>query len=99
MWEIVINSVLAVLSVGLAGVTYYFDVKKKIQESVNGEISAAEDANEAGEVKMAMVVANIYYDIVPKILRPIFTKKRIEKIVQKAFDKIEEYAQKQANKK
>ena len=98
MLETILSIALAVVSVALVLITYYLDVKKKVQESVNGAINEAEDTDEKGENKMAMVVNSIYYDIVPKVLRPILTKTRIEGIVQKAFDKIEEYAQKQAQK-
>lgn len=99
MWEIILNIVLAVLSIVLAGVTFYLDTKKKIHEQVNGKIDLAEDTGEKDARKMAMVVDSIYYDIVPKILRPILNKKAIEKIVQAAFDKIEDYAKKQVAKK
>ena len=98
MLETILNIVLAVLSVALAGATYYLDVKKKIQEEVDGKINAAEDTKKSGDIKMELVVNSIYYDIVPKILRPILNKKAIENIVQKAFVQIEEYAQKQAEK-
>ena len=98
MWDTILNIVLAIISIALAGITYYLDVKNKIQAEVNGKIDAAEDTELVGESKMAAVVDSIYYNIVPQVLRPIFTKSKIEKIVQKAFDKIEDYAQKQANK-
>lgn len=95
MWEIILDICLAVLSITLAGITYYVDTKNRIQDKINGEIAKAEGTGEVGAVKMAYVVENIY-KIVPKIMRPIFTKKVIEKIAQKAFDKIEEYAEKRA---
>ena len=98
MWNMILNIVLALVSVAIAFITYYLDIKKKIQESVNGEINKAEDTGEVGAVKMAYVVESIYNNIVPKVLRPILNKKAIEKIVQAAFDKLEEYAQKQAQK-
>lgn len=98
MWGIILNIVLVLLSVALAGVIFYLDVKKKITESANGEISKAEDISKIGEEKMAYVVSQLK-TIVPKVLRFIFTDKVIEKIVQAAFDKIEEYAQKQVEKK
>lgn len=94
MWETILNIVLVVLSVGLACLAYYCDLKKKITEQVNAEISNAEDTDKKKEEKMAFVVAQLK-KIVPKALRFIFTDKAIEKIAQKAFDKIEEYAKKQ----
>ena len=98
MWEIILNIALGVLSVALAVTTYYLDIKRKLQEQVNGEIANAEDISKLGEEKMAYVVSQLKA-IVPKAARFLFTDKVIEKIVQTAFDKIEEYAQKQADKK
>lgn len=98
MWETILNIVLAVLSVVMAGVTYYFDLRRKIQEQVNAEVSNAEDIGKKDKEKMAFVVEKLK-GIIPKAVRFIFTDKLLENIVQKAFDKIEEYAQKQAAKK
>lgn len=98
MWEIILNIVLALLSVTLAGVTYYLDVKKKILESVNDKVNEAEDTGEDGKAKMAMVVNEIYTKIVPTVLKPVFNKKVLEKLVQVAWEKIEKYAEKQAEK-
>lgn len=99
MWEIILNILIAIGSITLAGIAFYLDTKKKIQEQVNGEIDAAEDTDKKDKEKMAYVVDNIYNNLVPRILRPILNKKAIEKIVQAAFDKIEDYARKQIAKK
>ena len=98
MWEIILNIVLVLLSVVLACVTYYLDIKRKLQEKVNGEIANAEDLEKLGEEKMSYVV-NQLKGIVPKVARFIFTDKVLETLVQVAFDKMEEYAQKQVSKK
>lgn len=98
MWEIILNVALIILSIVLAGVTYYLDTKRKIQEKVNGEIDAAEDTGKKDKEKMAYVVEQLKA-IVPKALRFLFTDKVLENIVQKAFDVIENYAQKQVDKK
>lgn len=98
MWEMILNIVVGILCAFFAGLAYYLDLKKKITEQANAEISNAEDTDKKKEEKMAYVVAQLKA-IVPKALRFIFTDKAIEKIVQKAFDKIEEYAEKQKNKK
>lgn len=94
MWTEVLNIFLAVASVILAGISYYLDTKRKIVEQANGEISKAEDTDKKNAEKMAFVVEQLK-NIVPKAMRFIFTDKVIEKIVQKAFDEIEEYAKKQ----
>ena len=98
MWEIILNVVLAVLSAVFAGLSYYLQLKKKIVEQANAEISNAEDVSKLGAEKMAYVVSQLK-GIVPKAVRFLFTDKVLERIVQAAFDKIEEYAQKQAAKK
>ncbi|MBQ5930380.1 MAG: hypothetical protein IIX02_06270 [Clostridia bacterium] len=97
MWETIVNIVLAVLSVAFAFLSYYFEIKNKLIESVNGEISNAEDTDKKNKEKMAFVVEKLKA-IVPKPMRFLFTDKALEKIAQTAFDKIEEYAKKQKKK-
>ena len=94
MWEMILNIVFAVLSVAFAFLAYYLDIRRKIVEQANGKISSAEDTDKKKAEKMAYVVGQLK-KIVPKVLRFIFTDKAIEKIVQKAFDEIEDYAKKQ----
>ena len=90
----ILNIVFAVLSVAFAFLAYYLDIRRKIVEQANGKISSAEDTDKKKAEKMAYVVGQLK-KIVPKVLRFIFTDKAIEKIVQKAFDEIEDYAKKQ----
>lgn len=100
MWGTILNIVLAVISVVLAGITYYLDIKKKLLENANKEISNAQDVTTDNKERMEYVVKKLK-DIVPVTLRFIFTDKVIEKLAQAAFDKIKEYATKHAeeNKK
>ena len=93
----ILNIILVVLGVIITFVTYYFKIKNKLQDAVNGSINDAEQEGVSGEDKMNQVV-NDLYSLVPIAYRTIFTKDFIQKLVQKAFDKIEEYAKKQ-NKK
>ena len=93
----ILNIVLVVLGVVITFVTYYFKVKNKLQDAVNGSINDAEQEGVSGEDKMNQVV-NDLYSLVPIAYKGIFNKEFIQKLVQKAFDKIEEYANKQ-NKK
>ena len=93
----ILNIVLVVLGVVITLVTYYFKVKNKLQDAVNGSINNAEQEGVSGEDKMNQVV-NDLYSLVPIAYKGIFNKEFIQKLVQKAFDKIEEYANKQ-NKK
>ena len=96
-WNVILNIVLVVLGVVITFVTYYFKVKNKLQDAVNGSINNAEQEGVSGEDKMNQVV-NDLYSLVPIAYKGIFNKEFIQKLVQKAFDKIEEYANKQ-NKK
>ena len=96
-WNEILNIVLVVLGVVITFVTYYFKVKNKLQDAVNGSINNAEQEGVSGEDKMNQVV-NDLYSLVPIAYKGIFNKEFIQKLVQKAFDKIEEYANKQ-NKK
>ena len=93
----ILNIVLVVLGVVITFVTYYFKVKNKLQDAVNGSINNAEQEGVSGEDKMNQVV-NDLYSLVPIAYKGIFNKEFIRKLVQKAFDKIEEYAKKQVNK-
>lgn len=97
-WNEILNIVLVVLGVVITFVTYYFKVKNKLQDAVNGSINNAEQEGVSGEDKMNQVV-NDLYSLVPVAYKGIFNKEFIRKLVQKAFDKIEEYANKQVNKK
>lgn len=93
----ILNIVLVIIGVVITFVTYYFKVKNKLQDAVNGSINNAEQEGVSGEDKMNQVV-NDLYSLVPIAYKGIFNKEFIRKLVQKAFDKIEEYANKQ-NKK
>ena len=97
-WNEILNIVLVVLGVVITFVTYYFKVKNKLQDAVNGSINNAEQEGVSGEDKMNQVV-NDLYSLVPIAYKGIFNKEFIRKLVQKAFDKIEEYANKKVNKK
>lgn len=97
MWGTIASVVLVLLSVGFALLSYYLDIKKNILENANGAISKAEDTDKKNAEKMAYVVGQLK-SIVPRFMRFIFTDRVIEKIVQKAFDEIEEYAKKQKKK-
>lgn len=96
-WNEILNIILVLVSVAATLLGYYFKIKAKLEKEVNGKINDAEQSGESGEKKMEHVV-NDLYSIVPVPYRIIFTKEFIKKLVQAAFDKIEEYAKKQVNK-
>lgn len=90
----IIFAVLAVLGYILS---YYFSVKAKIYAATEDAVNNAEQDDKEAAEKLEFAVNQIY-DIIPAVAKPFFSKKLIEKIVQKAFDKIEEYAKKQKRK-
>lgn len=97
-WEIILNVLLAIAAVVLAFVGYYFYVKNKIQAALNGEINDEENSEAQAEAKRQEVVERLQ-SLVPAVLKPFLTQKVLTALVQAAFDKIEEYAEKQAVKK
>lgn len=98
MWELIINIILAVLSVVFAFVAYYLEIKRKIVEAANAEISKAQDATTDNAERMEFVVGQLR-KIVPVPLRFILTDNALRTIAQAAFDKIKEYAKKHAEEK
>ena len=93
----IINIILVVIGVIITLFTYYFKIKAKLESSINGSINDAEVDGVDWEEKMRRVVDDLY-SLVPAPYKMIFTKDFIQNLVQKAFDKIEEYAKKQTNK-
>ena len=93
----VLNIVLIVLTIISTFIGYYFKIKEKILKEINGMINDAEDGTTIGSDKMQSVVNNLY-KLVPAPYKGILNKNVLEKMVQMAFDKIEEYAKKQLNK-
>lgn len=94
----IINIALIVLTIISTLIGYYFKIKENILKEINGMINDAEDGESIGVDKMNQVVDNLY-NLVPIAYRGILNKNVLEKMVQMAFDKIEEYAKKQVNKK
>lgn len=94
----ILNIALIILTVISTFVGYYFKIKEKVSNEINNLINEVEDNTTVGAEKMKKVVDSLY-SIVPKAYRGILNKNVIEKMVQLAFDKIEEYAKKQEAKK
>lgn len=94
VWTIVF----AVLAIASSFLSYYFHVKAKVYAETENAVNEAEQDDKTAEEKMAFAVNQIYA-VVPAALKPFFPRKAIERIVQKAFDKIEEYAKKQRKNK
>lgn len=78
-------------------ISYYQTIKKKIEQEALDAINKAEDTDKIGEEKLADAVETVYA-MLPLVARPFISKLLIETIIQSAFDKVEEYAQKQVAK-
>ena len=87
----IIITVLAIIGYFLS---YYFSVVAKIYKATESAVNNAEQEDKTASEKMELAV-NYIYDIIPAVVKPFITKSVLEKIVQAAFDKIEEYAKKQ----
>ena len=72
-------------------------IKNKILAAANNAINTAEDTDKVEAEKMAVALAEIQ-KILPIGAKFIFTEERIRTLLQAAFDGIEMFAKKQANK-
>lgn len=97
MKETIFNVVFALLAVFFICLSYYFYIHAKINAATEDAVNNAEQDDKTATEKMSLAVDQIY-SIVPIAFKPFITKKTIQAIVQKAFDSIEAYAEKQKKK-
>ena len=95
----------AIISLALAGLTllvtfigHYFYVRGKLHKAAAGAITNAEQDDKTGEEKLELAVDQVY-SLVPTSLKVFIHRGTVKKIVQAAFDKIEDYAKKQVENK
>jgi hypothetical protein len=93
----IIEIILGIFTIVLTFISYYYAVKNNLQKAAGDAVNSAERNELEGKEKMAIAVEQIY-DIVPTVLKPLFTREMIEKIVQEVFDKMQAFAKKQAEK-
>lgn len=97
-WEILLTVLASICTVIALFISYYFYIKKKIESEVPGAINGAEDTGMSGAEKFEEAVDTIYA-LIPIAVRPFITRVLVETLVQEVFDKMEEYARKQLDKK
>lgn len=97
MLETIFTIVFAILTIVGSGLAYYFYVKNKITAAANDAVNTAEDSDKVATEKMEVAINEIE-KILPAGAKMFFTRERIRIIVQAAFDGIEMFAKKQANK-
>lgn len=93
----IISVLLGIVSVLVTLVSYYFYIRGRITGAVSGAINDAEQADKTGEEKLELAVEQVYF-LVPVLFKAIITKTFVRQLVQETFNKIEEYAVKQAMK-
>lgn len=96
-FETILTVIFAILTILGAGLSYYLYIKNKILGAANDAINVAEDSDKFESDKMKIAVAEIM-NILPTGARVFFTEERVTNIVQVAFDSIELFAHKQADK-
>lgn len=95
----IIATIISIVCTIIAIITgYYIYIRKKIQEHAIDAINKAEDTDKHGKEKLNEAVDTLY-EFVPVVIRPLLSKDILRKIIQKVFDKVEEYAKKQLEKK
>lgn len=98
MNETLLTIIFGVLAVIGYFLSYYFHIKAKIYAATEKAVDEAEQDDKVAAEKMELAVNQIY-DLIPAILKPLFSKEVIKGIVQNAFNSIESYAKKQIEKK
>lgn len=97
-WSYIISIVLGVLAAVASFVGYYFYIRSKLAKAATGAVNDAEKEDKTGAEKLQIAVDQVYA-LVPAILKTIISREIVQGLVQAAFDKIEEYAKKQLEKK
>lgn len=97
-WELILTVVSSITSIVAIVVGYYQYTKKKIEKEALDAINKAEDSDKIGEEKMKEAVETVY-SMLPAVIKPFVSEKMVETLIQGVFDKVEEYARKQLEKK
>lgn len=97
-WELLLTILSCLCTITAIVIGYYQTIRKKIEQEALDAINKAEDTDKIAEEKMKEAVETVY-SILPAVAKPFVSKQLIETIVQGIFDKVEEYARKQVEKK
>ena len=97
-WELILTIVSSVITVAAAILGYYQHIKKRLEEEALNAINKAEETDKIGAEKMQDAIKMVY-DMIPAVVRPFISEKMVELVIQSVFDKVEDYARKQSEKK
>lgn len=75
-------------------ISYYFHIRKILEQEALDAINKAEETDKIGKEKMELAIDTVYNGL-PAVVKPFVTRVLLETIIQAVFDKVEEYAQKQ----
>ena len=93
--EIILTVLLAVLTIAATFLSYYLYIRRKAQEAAEGAIGDAEEFEKTATEKLEQATEQVY-SIIPSVLKFILTKEVVRAIVQKVFDRIKTFAEKEA---
>lgn len=100
-FETIMQILMPILTILFGALSAYLRANERLRNSSIKYITEAEemykDVSKAGGQKFEWVVDTLY-NLVPRPLRILVTRKCIENIVQSTFDGIEEYAKTQLDK-
>lgn len=97
-WELILTIVSSVIAVAAAILGYYQHIKKRIEQEALDAINKAEETDKIGAEKMQDAIKMVY-DMIPDVARPFISEEMVELVIQRVFDKVEDYARKQIEKK
>lgn len=97
-WELILTIVSPFITVSAAIVGYYQHIKKRLEQEALNAINKAEETDKIGTEKMQDAIEMVY-DMIPVVAKPFISKKMVELVIQGVFDKVEDYARKQIEKK
>ena len=87
--------IFALISLILSFIGYYFYIKSEIYKNTEDVVNNAEASGGNGKEKLKAATEQLYMSV-PTVLKPLIGKAQIEAVIQRAFDKIEEYAKRQS---
>ena len=97
-WELILTIVSSVIAVAAVILGYYQHIKKRIEQEALDAINKAEETDKIGAEKMQDAIKMVY-DMIPDVARPFISEEMVELVIQRVFDKVEDYARKQIEKK
>lgn len=97
-WELILTIVSSVIAVAAAILGYYQHIKKRIEQEALDAINKVEETDKIGAEKMQDAIKMVY-GMIPAVAKPFISEEMVELVIQRVFDKVEDYARKQLEKK